>query len=127
MSENAEATLFPVTVCGRELMFRAPNPIQVALLHRVERLLTALAPSLEKPLPEDPEYRAKATQAMEGIGRVLDVFGSLAPESEQEWLTTQMLTGKIDDEQILDMLGQLVPKDAQASAAPVKKARRVRQ
>ena len=121
----------PVTVNGRELIFRTPNTIQVAMLHRLSKVMDSASKVMDswhKAHPDDeeaekgPEYKDAATTAMESMGKVLDLFASLVGPDVNEWLTDQMLTGQIDDDELIRILGEITPKD-EAAKAPAPKSR----
>jgi hypothetical protein len=124
----ADMVLNPVEVNGRTLVFRAPNVVQVAMLHRLRKILAAVGSQLDAldkqgVREDDPRVVAAASDGLESVGKVLDLFASLVAPDVNEWLVDQMLTGKIDEEQVLEILTKITPEDEKAPAAkaPVKK------
>jgi hypothetical protein len=113
-------------VLDRELMFNTPNSVQAAMLHRLAKILAAAQARLEGNKDrESPGYKEAVNDGLEAMAKVLDVFASLVADDVQEWLVQQMLTGKIDDKTLSDMLTQMTPDEEPTTPkAPVKRARR---
>lgn len=124
----------PVTVNGRELIFRTPNTIQVALLHRLSKVMDSAAKTMDAwaeankkdpGVEPDDMFKNASKQGMEAMGKVLDLFASLVGPDVNEWLTDQMLTGQISDEDLIRILDEITPKEESPKApAPKSRARR---
>jgi len=104
----------------------------VAMLHRLSKVMDSASKVMDAWRKEhgedaqvDDTFRTASTQAMEAMGKVLDLFASLVGPDVNEWLTDQMLTGLIDDNELIRILDEITPKDDKAEKAPApKRARR---
>ena len=112
----------PVVILDREVMFHSPNEIQAAMLHRVGKLGEAAGARLEKMAEDDPQRSVVIDQVLEAIARSLDVIEAMVVyESDQHWLVSQMLAGKID----MVMLTESLTKSlGQKGNTPAKKVAR---
>lgn len=125
-----DVTFRPVTVNGRELVFAPPNVVQIALLHRLSKVAGAASATLDlldkQKVAKDDPRRGEATRSgLEATARVLDMFASLTAPDVNEWLVDQMITGKIDDTELMRILTEIMPADEPAEKAPAKsRARR---
>src|SRR5262245_49134683 len=129
MADIDKVVLKPVEVNGRTLVFRPPTMIQIAMLHRLRKILTAVGAQLdtlekEKAADDDSRVLNAATDGMEAVAKVLDMFASLVAPDVSEWLVNEMLTGKIDDEDILRIMREITPDEAAPAKAPVRKSAR---
>lgn len=107
-------------------MFGNPNSVQLAMLQRLAKVLTATSAQLEKYDEDNPEFKRAATEGLEAVAKVLDVFCSLAADDVQDWLIQMMLTGKLDQDAINQVLVDMTPVDEEDKKpkTPAKKARR---
>ncbi len=122
----------PVTVNGREVIFAAPNNVQVAMLHRLSKVMGASAATMEALEKQqvdrsDPRFEGPIGSALDAMGKTLDLFASLTAPDVSEWLVSEMLTGKIDEDEVLRILQSLVPSDDEKKPVAKKNARRTAQ
>lgn len=113
---DSEDLFRPVTVLDVEIKFHNPTAIQASMMHRLSKVIdVAFKVSEDETLPKERQKQA-AGQVLDSMGKLLDIIGSLAPESEREWLADMMLTGKLSDEALLKMLDDLLPTEGEAPA-----------
>lgn len=129
MAEKAK--VLPVTILGREIVFKQFNDTQMVLIHRMRQMLSgALAVMPDTEEDEERELTAEESRAMASgldvMAKFLDMLGFMVvSEEDREFLLMQMLAGNLDLTEISSFVKDLVPEDKKA-AAPKKKAVRAR-
>lgn len=112
-----EVVTFPVTLAGREIMFRRPHLGQILMMQRI-------ATRALKNARETGERDAEAAAFTSSVSRTLDLVESLmSSEEDKAFVEEKMLSGEIDYMELVAVLGGKSPEAADDEAPkPVKKA-----
>jgi hypothetical protein len=121
---DSDVAFRPVTVLDREIVFHNPTAIQVSMLHRLYKIMDVASTQLGRKDTTDAQRDRAGLEVVESMGKVLDLLGSLTDPMDEVWLASQMLTGKIGDEDLLKLLGDLLPDKEEPAKASAKKVRR---
>lgn len=120
----SESTLLPATVLDRELVFHDPTAIQLALMQRLIKVTQVASDAAKaKDIPKDRQTAAYNAM-LDAFAKLLDIIGSLLPEEDSQWLSEQMLFGRVDDEGLLKILNDILPEEEEAK--PKANPKRVR-
>lgn len=127
-----KVTLPEVTILGRTVQFRQFNDTQLVLIHRMRQMLSGAMGQL----PSDPDQQVSQLSdvqqralesGMDVMAKFLDMLGFMVVSDEdREWLTTQMLAGNLDLDEISKFVPDLVGEDGAPKKGPAKKAARAR-
>lgn len=116
--------MLPATVLDRTLEFHDPTAIQLALLQRLVKV-TQVASDTAKAEGVSKDRQTEAYHTMlEAFAKLLDIIGSLLPPEDSVWLSEQMLFGRVGDDGLLKLLGDILPEEKEEPKANPKRVRR---
>lgn len=115
-----------VTVLGRTMPVTAPNAAQLALMARAAKVATAAGHRLDRDEKSGSDFDADTFMTgLTATGQALDIIQKLfLDEMDQEWLTEQMIAGRLDVPELLAAWGERPQAEPVKKVASPKRVRR---